>query len=51
MVRGLLCVALLLVAVNACAEIWPDKEWAVGTSLAGPAVDALDAYAFPKELS
>ncbi|MCF5021827.1 serine hydrolase, partial [Pseudomonas lactis] len=47
MVRGLLCVALLFVTVNARAEIWPDKEWALGTALAGPAVDALDAYAFP----
>ena len=43
MVRGLLCVALLFVAVNARAEIWPEKEWAVGTTLTGPAVDALDA--------
>ncbi|MBD8255930.1 serine hydrolase [Pseudomonas fluorescens] len=47
MVRGLLCVALLFVAVNARAEIWPEKEWAVGTALTGPAVDALNAYAFP----
>ena len=47
MVRGLLCVALLFVTVTACAEIWPDKEWAKGTPLAGPAVEALDAYAFP----
>ena len=47
MVRGLLCVALLFVAVNARAEIWPEKEWAVGTTLTGPAVDALNAYAFP----
>ncbi|WLH19827.1 serine hydrolase domain-containing protein [Pseudomonas simiae] len=47
MVRGLLCVALLFVTVAAYAETWPDKEWAKGTPLSGPAVDALDAYAFP----
>ena len=47
MVRGLLCVALLFVTVNACAETWPDKDWAKGTALSGPAVDALNTYAFP----
>ncbi|TFF09149.1 class C beta-lactamase-related serine hydrolase [Pseudomonas sp. BCA14] len=47
MVRGLLCVALLFVTVTAHAETWPDKEWARGAALSGPAVDALDAYAFP----
>jgi CubicO group peptidase (beta-lactamase class C family) len=47
MVRGLMCVALLLVTVAARAETWPDKEWAKGALLAGPAVDALNAYAFP----
>ena len=47
MVRGLLCVSLLFVTVTACAETWPDKDWAKGTPLAGPAVEALDAYAFP----
>lgn len=47
MVRGLLCVALLLVTVTAHAETWPDKAWAKGTPLDGAAVDALNAYAFP----
>ena len=47
MVRGLLCVALLFVTVTARADTWPDKDWAKGTPLAGPAVEALDAYAFP----
>ncbi|WP_338489973.1 serine hydrolase [Pseudomonas trivialis] len=47
MVRGLLCVALLLVSAAAHAETWPGKEWARGEPLAGPAVEALDAYAFP----
>jgi CubicO group peptidase (beta-lactamase class C family) len=47
MVRGLLCVALLFVTVTAHAETWPDKEWANGAVLSGPAVDALNAYAFP----
>ena len=40
MVRGLLCVALLLVTVTAHAETWPDKAWAKGTPLDGAAVDA-----------
>lgn len=47
MVRGLLCVALLSVTVTAHAETWPDKEWAKAPPLSGPAVDALNAYAFP----
>ena len=47
MVRGLLCVALLLVTAAAHAETWPGKEWAEGAPLAGSAVEALDAYAFP----
>src|SRR5471030_2504567 len=47
MVRGLLCVALLFVTVAAHADTWPDKDWAQGTALTGPAVDALTAYAFP----
>ncbi len=47
MVRGLLCVALLLATVTARAETWPDKEWVKGTPLEGPAVEALNTYAFP----
>ena len=47
MVRGLLCVALLLATVTARAESWPDKDWAKATPLAGPAVEALNTYAFP----
>lgn len=47
MVRGLLCVALLLVTAAAHADTWPDKEWAKGAPLEGAAVDALNAYAFP----
>jgi len=47
MVRGLLCVALLLFTVNGHAETWPDPQWAEGTRLTGPALQALDAYAFP----
>lgn len=47
MVRGLLCVALLFITVAAHAQTWPDKDWAKGTPLSGPAVDALEAYAFP----
>ena len=47
MVRGLLCVTLLFVTVAAIGETWPDKEWAMGKQLEGPAVEALNAYAFP----
>ena len=47
MVRGLLCVALLFATVTTRAETWPDKDWAKGTPIEGPPVDALNAYAFP----
>ena len=47
MVRGLLCAALLFVTFTSRAETWPDKDWAKGTPIEGPAVDALNTYAFP----
>ncbi|AZE59850.1 MULTISPECIES: serine hydrolase domain-containing protein [Pseudomonas fluorescens group] len=46
MVKRLLCAALLALTANACAEQWPAKEWAFGPQLAGPAVKALEDYAF-----
>ncbi|WP_348751461.1 serine hydrolase domain-containing protein [Pseudomonas rhodesiae] len=46
MVKGLLCAVLLLITVTGRAETWPDQEWAKGTPLTGPALEALDAYAF-----
>ncbi|KAF6696941.1 serine hydrolase [Pseudomonas sp. EKM23D] len=46
MVKGLLCAVLLLITINGHAENWPDQEWAKGTPLTGPALEALDAYAF-----
>lgn len=46
MVKGLLCAVLLLITINGHAETWPDQEWAKGTPLTGPALEALDAYAF-----
>ncbi len=47
MVRGLLCVALLLATVTTRAETWPDKDWAKGTPIEGPAVDARTPTRFP----
>lgn len=47
MVRGLLCVALLFITVTARAETWPDTDWVKGPPLSGPAVEALETYAFP----
>lgn len=47
MVKGLFCVALLLFTVTARAENWPTKDWPGGQALSGPAVKALEDYAFP----
>ncbi|MPQ86556.1 serine hydrolase [Pseudomonas sp. MAFF 730085] len=46
MVKGLLFAALLSVTVTAHAETWPDKEWVSAKPLEGPAVEALNSYAF-----
>ncbi|MFC6338482.1 serine hydrolase [Pseudomonas sp. CCM 7891] len=47
MVKGLFCVALLLFTLASRAESWPTKEWPQGPQLSGPAVLALENYAFP----
>ncbi|WP_339529105.1 serine hydrolase [Pseudomonas mucidolens] len=46
MVKGLLCVALLLFTATVFAETWPTKDWSQGPQLSGPAVKALEDYAF-----
>ncbi|MGY2236941.1 serine hydrolase domain-containing protein [Pseudomonas gingeri] len=40
-------VFLLLVTCTVRAQSWPGAEWAQGPKVAGPAVEALQAYAFP----
>ncbi len=47
MVKGLLSVALLLFTATVHAQTWPAKDWSQGPQLAGPAVKALEDYAFP----
>lgn len=37
---------LLLISLTAHAEQWPGEQWPTAPQIAGPAVDALEAYAF-----
>ncbi|QXI29846.1 serine hydrolase domain-containing protein [Pseudomonas vanderleydeniana] len=43
-----LAVFLLLVTSTSRAESWPGAEWSPGPQATGPAVEALQAYAFPQ---
>ncbi|MCU1738919.1 MULTISPECIES: serine hydrolase domain-containing protein [unclassified Pseudomonas] len=38
---------LLALSVTAHAEIWPAEDWSQGPQVSGPAVEALESYAFP----
>ena len=38
---------LLLISFTVQAEQWPGEQWPSGPKLTGPAVDAMEAYAFP----
>ena len=38
---------LLLISLTAHAEQWPNEQWPIGSPIAGPAVEALESYAFP----
>ena len=38
---------LLLISLTVRAEQWPGEQWPIAPQITGPAVDALEAYAFP----
>ena len=38
---------LLAFCVTARAEVWPAEDWSQGPQVSGPAVEALESYAFP----
>jgi len=44
--KGLL-LFLLLISFTARAEQWPGEQWSTGPKITGPAVEALETYAFP----
>jgi len=42
----LLLALLLSIGLPACAENWPGEQWSQGPTVTGPALDALEDYAF-----
>ncbi|HCS41329.1 MAG TPA: serine hydrolase, partial [Pseudomonas sp.] len=48
MFKGLpLLFLLLLLSLTAHAENWPAEQWTTGPTITGPALQALETYAFP----
>jgi CubicO group peptidase (beta-lactamase class C family) len=47
MFKGLSVLFILLLNPAAHAENWPDEQWPSGPAIAGPALQALENYAFP----
>src|SRR5689334_19916141 len=47
MPKGLSLIFLLLLSFTAQAENWPAEQWPTAPTPAGPALQALEAYAFP----
>jgi hypothetical protein len=47
MFKGLSLFLLLLLSLTAHAENWPAEQWQTGPTITGPALQALEAYAFP----
>lgn len=47
MFKGLSLILMLLFSLSARAENWPAEQWSSGPAVSGPALDALEAYAFP----
>jgi CubicO group peptidase (beta-lactamase class C family) len=47
MSKGLSLVFLLLLSVAAHAEYWPVEQWSTAPAISGPALQSLEAYAFP----
>ncbi|WP_095195422.1 serine hydrolase [Pseudomonas sp. Irchel 3A7] len=47
MFKGLPLFFILLLSLTAHAENWPTEQWSAGPTITGPALQALEAYAFP----
>ena len=47
MFKGLSLVFMLLLSFTAHAEYWPAAQWSTGPTVTGPALQALETYAFP----
>ena len=47
MFKGVSLLFLLLLSLSAHAENWPAEQWSTGPTVTGPALQALEAYAFP----
>jgi CubicO group peptidase (beta-lactamase class C family) len=47
MFKGLSLIFILLFSFTANAENWPGEQWPTGPTVAGPALQALENYAFP----
>ncbi|MNZ45317.1 6-aminohexanoate-dimer hydrolase [compost metagenome] len=46
MFKGLSLLLMLLVSCSVCAESWPTDQWPPGPKVSGPALQALEDYAF-----
>ncbi|WP_448723208.1 serine hydrolase domain-containing protein [Pseudomonas farris] len=47
MFKGLSLIVMLLLSLAAQAENWPAEQWSPGPKVTGPALQALESYAFP----
>lgn len=47
MSKGLFPFFILLLSLTAHAENWPAEQWSTGPTVSGPALQALENYAFP----
>jgi len=47
MFKGLSLIFMLLLSLTARAENWPAEQWSPGPTVTGPALQALENYAFP----
>ncbi|TPG80461.1 serine hydrolase domain-containing protein [Pseudomonas arsenicoxydans] len=47
MFKGLSLIVMLLLSHPAHAENWPAEQWSTGPVITGPALQALETYAFP----
>jgi hypothetical protein len=47
MFKGLSLIFMLLLSLTAHAEYWPAEQWSIGPTVSGPALQALETYAFP----